>query len=371
VGAVLKDIYKYRSDDEITLIRNPAADQEGPCQNGAWPQNWKVFAKRLGLRNVIFATFPKPRNKYLGSNFRFFRLEFLLHIVSEWIIEARNALQCLTTNKISALEKFEEITQRFILKVRDETTLKRALIEWSEEVNNIPLQKSLVKTPKVLIIGGLNLVYCHYPVENYFLDKGIIPKVVDGIESIEWYLTEHAVRYGFKRGIMAARDQLKLRKILLSTSTFYNNPKEVFMALLSSLLARYAHWKTDRYRKIMSKSGLLFDEPPSYKDIYYISSDYVSHIGFTEVSITTGRFLHAQKTGIYDGIINLGCFNCSPAMNSQAIIRPLANKSNIPYAAIDVEGPSITTNQRRVLETIAVQVKRKKLAKNEGKNKNS
>jgi hypothetical protein len=58
-------------------------------------------------------------------------------------------------------------------------------------------------------------------------------------------------------------------------------------------------------------------------------------------------------------------------MNSQAIIRPLANKSSIPYAAIDVDGISINANQRRVLETIAVQVKRKKLAKNEEKNMSS
>ncbi len=54
----------------------------------------------------------------------------------------------------------------------------------------------------------------------------------------------------------------------------------------------------------------------------------------------------------------MGSFNCQPAMNSQAIIRPLANKCNIPYASIDCEGPWISTNQRRLLETIAVQAKR-------------
>ena len=52
-------------------------------------------------------------------------------------------------------------------------------------------------------------------------------------------------------------------------------------------------------------------------------------------------------------------------MNSQAIIRPLANKSDIPYAAIDCEGPWISTNQRRLLETIAIQAKRVRKEKNE------
>ena len=53
-------------------------------------------------------------------------------------------------------------------------------------------------------------------------------------------------------------------------------------------------------------------------------------------------------------------------MNSQAIIRPLANKNDIPYAAIDCEGPWISTNQRRLLETIAIQAKRVRKKKNEG-----
>jgi hypothetical protein len=51
-------------------------------------------------------------------------------------------------------------------------------------------------------------------------------------------------------------------------------------------------------------------------------------------------------------------------MNSQAIIRPLSNAGDVPYAAIDVEGPWITTNHRRLLETIAVQARRIREEKN-------
>ena len=61
----------------------------------------------------------------------------------------------------------------------------------------------------------------------------------------------------------------------------------------------------------------------------------------------------------------MGTFTCQPAMNSQAIIRPLANKCDIPYAAIDCEGPWISTNQRRLLETIAIQANRVRREKNE------
>ena len=91
---------------------------------------------------------------------------------------------------------------------------------------------------------------------------------------------------------------------------------------------------------------------------------YASANSMTETPLITGRFLYSIKEQIYDGLINLGTFNCQPAMNSQAIIRPLANKSEVPYAAIDCEGPWISSTQIRLLETIGVQAKRLRKKKN-------
>ena len=114
----------------------------------------------------------------------------------------------------------------------------------------------------------------------------------------------------------------------------------------------------------MKKSGLLFDPFIDFIDLFEEGNKFVSANSLSETPVITGRFLHSIKDGIYDGLINLGTFNCQPAMNSQAIIRPLANKSDIPYAAIDCEGPWISTNQRRLLETIAIQAIRVRKKKN-------
>ena len=92
---------------------------------------------------------------------------------------------------------------------------------------------------------------------------------------------------------------------------------------------------------------------------------YATYNGFTETPVTTGRYLCSVENGVYDGLISLGSFNCPPAMNSLAVIRPLSNTNDIPYAAIDCEGPWISANQRRLLETIAVQAKRIKELKNQ------
>ena len=126
----------------------------------------------------------------------------------------------------------------------------------------------------------------------------------------------------------------------------------------------FLNTQCEMFRRIMGKSGLLFDSHANFVDLFEEGNKYVTSNSMTETPLITGRFLHSVKKGIYDGLINLGTFNCQPAMNSQAIIRPLANKYEIPYAAIDCEGPWISTTQQRLLETIAVQAIRVREYKN-------
>ena len=114
-----------------------------------------------------------------------------------------------------------------------------------------------------------------------------------------------------------------------------------------------------KFREMMRKSGLLFDTHIPFPHIMEQGHRYVSCNGFTETTITTGRYVCSVSDGLYDGYINLGSFNCQPAMNAQAIIRPLANAGTVPYVALDCEGPWISANQQRLLEAVAVQAKRR------------
>lgn len=114
----------------------------------------------------------------------------------------------------------------------------------------------------------------------------------------------------------------------------------------------------------MGRSGLMFDEHIEFPRILDAGHRYVSNNGFSETSVTVGRFVCSASSNDYDGLVNLGCFNCQPAMNSQAIIRPLASQSAMPYIALDCEGPWISANQTRLLEALAIQARRKRLEKN-------
>ncbi len=363
-GAVLKDINENRDENEITIYRTPI-DNHGPCQNGAWPVLWETFAKRLKVKNAIFCAFPRYTNNYLGLNRDLLAWENINFILGQYIIEARNALQCVAEKKAIALEIFEDITSEFIDNVKDEKkTLNTGLIKWANQVAKIPLKSKVEETPKVLIFGGLNLMFDHYPIEDFFLKRGIIVKVVDIIESMSLILAESTIRYGFKKGYITPKEQFN-KQLLEFTDLNENDRKEAIRAKRSKSALEFLNSQCKIFRKIMGRSGLLFDLFIDFIDLFEEGSKYVSSNSLSETPVITGRFLHSIKEGIYDGLINLGTFNCQPAMNSQAIIRPLANKIDIPYAAIDCEGPWISTNQRRLLETIAIQAKRVRKRKNE------
>ncbi len=363
-GAVLKDINEYRDENEITIYRTPI-DNHGPCQNGAWPALWDTFAQRLNMKNTMFCAFPKYTNNYLGLNRDLLAWENINFIIGQYIIEARNALQCVAEQKDIAVQKFEDITSDFINNVKEEKkTLNTGLIKWARDVSKIPLRGKIEETPKVLIFGGLNLMFDHYPVEDFFLEKGIITKVVDIVETMSLILAESSIRFGFKKGYITPKEQVN-EKLLDTTGLSENDTKEVLRVKRNKSALNFLNSQLKLLRRIMKKSGLLFDPFVDFIDLFEEGSKYVSSNSLSETPIITGRFLYSIKEGIYDGLINLGTFNCQPAMNSQAIIRPLANKCNIPYAAIDCEGPWISTNQRRLLETIAIQAKRVRNKKNE------
>jgi len=194
-------------------------------------------------------------------------------------------------------------------------------------------------------------------VRDYFIEQGVIPKVVDLTEGAAFLRSENILRYGLAKGFVTPKEQFEcLARAENKAETLPARASKMGIAVMESFM--------EKYRQIMSKSGLMFDTHIKFIDLVQAGHSYVSYNGFTETPVTTGRYVCSVEDGLYDGLINLGSFSCQPAMSSQAIIRPMANANDVPYAAIDVEGPWISTNQSRLLETIAVQAKRRRAMKN-------
>ncbi len=357
-GLTLVDLENYRGEDEITLYFS--LNQEGPCQNGAWPALWDTFNKRLKKKNVIFMADINPDNNFLGLTTTLLKGLGASISLGHFLEEAENALQVVARDVDSAMETFETETEKLIVGIKNDqkNNLKRFLKKWAEKIAKIPRKASVEETPKVLIFGGLNLLFVHHPVTRYFIDQGIIPKVVDLAESLQWINSESIMRYGFKKGIINPAQQLNMKPIIFDALFKRKNKEEARNAFMRRVMMMISEIKKKQYRKIMDQSHLMFDPLTPFVRIASAGHKHVTYAAFTETSTTTGKYVCSVEDNVYDGLINLGSFNCQPAMNSRAVIRPLANTNDIPYAALDVEGPWITTNHQRLLETIAVQAKR-------------
>ena len=364
-GHFLKDIRNCYNANDVTVYTS--LNQEGPCQNAAWPVIWQTFAERLNLKNILFPPNTIAVANLLGLSPMHAQMAGVGTIVAHLLDEAENALRVLAQDKDSALSVFSAATDRLIESVKTiegKNDFDQAVTQWADNVAKIPLKATVEETPKVLIFGGLNLYFVHFPITAYFIELGVIPKVVDIAEAQIWLQSEKVARFGFKKGKIRPSQQFDktyLEDLISSETPDQQEAAAVLsvrngMALMDLLLSQY--------RKLMEGSGLLFDEHMHFPDMAEAGHEYVSSNGFNETSPTTGKYVRAIERGLFDGLINLGSFNCQPAMNSQAIIRPIANANDVPYAAIDVEGPWITTNQCRLLETIAVQAKRIRKKKN-------
>ncbi|MBW2622584.1 MAG: hypothetical protein JRD68_06730 [Deltaproteobacteria bacterium] len=359
IGNTLLDMSYNREPDEITFYIS--LDQEGPCQNGAWPLMWESFYCRLGVKNTIIGLQPEAGNKNLGLPRDHLMWSSIWYVVGSLLSEAESSLRVAAQDASSALEVFREAAQPILETVRTKRrNFESAIKDWADRVAAIPLKASVHEFPKILIFGGLNLYFVHYPVTDFFIARGIIPKVVDYAEGTAWILSEPLVRYGLKQGIMSPAEQFALAK---GEDSVRMDP-EMKQAIRAIESVTYLDQLEERYKKMMSMSGLMFDPHLTYQEISEAGHDFVSTNAFTETTTTVGRYILAAESGIYDGLINLGSFNCQPAMNAQTVIRPLANKGDVPYAALDVEGPWITTNQQRLLEAIAVQAARLRKQKN-------
>lgn len=163
--------------------------------------------------------------------------------------------------------------------------------------------------------------------------------------------------------------RIQARKLVNLGSIFFHlifskHKNDALKAFFGRSAMLYLRSKIKKWRKIIGKTGLLFEEEISLKELLDDCREKISCFAFNETMSTTGRFIQSIKSNYYDGIINLGTFNCQPAMNSQAVMRPLANKSEMPYISIDCEGPWFSSNHLRLLETIIVQAKRVREKKN-------
>ena len=78
-GAAVKDMYEKREKDEFTIYLT--LDQEGPCQNGAWPSTWDTFLEQLQVPDILGGLGRSTTKSNLSPGCRFKCSRIVLGIV--------------------------------------------------------------------------------------------------------------------------------------------------------------------------------------------------------------------------------------------------------------------------------------------------
>jgi hypothetical protein len=369
-GSIYKDI-QNRNSNEISLYYT--IDPLGPCQNSGWPIIFDIFSEREKIKNAIFSITMNKSTNYFGKGINLLK-DFALAIsLSDILEEAESSILCLAKNRKEALNLFNAASEQVINAFGDNRKeLNKAICKWNTILNNIQKKTTLNKVPKILIFGGLNILFTNKPVINYFNNSGIIVKCVDLLEGILFSRSFYAVKYAtennlhnpeklfsFSTAIILFIKYFVNRKIKQSRKTIHTD-KENFKAAISISEIIYLEFINKNYRKKMHVSGLLYDKYVPFKQLISQSNKYITNNAFTESTATVGRYLSSAENNIFDGLINIGTFNCQPAMNSIAILRSISKDYDIPFISMDCDGRELSSNQIRLLESIAVQAHRHK-----------
>jgi hypothetical protein len=269
--------------------------------------------------------------------------------------EVRSSLRCLAVDQVGALATLDEMERRLVAAANGgPLSAERELRRIAGELARIPLSGRPADAPKVLLFGGINRIFVDRPVRDFFEERGILAKTVDVGEFLCLYETEPIVRSGFARGHLTPAEQLAPRTLL---GGVLRNPvrQPRIQAARARLHIAVLEFLDHRWREVLGVSGLVFAPDFRYCRLASAGHDLVSLNGWTEAPFTAGRYLTSLAEGVFDGYVNVGAFNCTPAATATAVTHRYAVRSRAPYTVIECDGTSITASQRRQLEAVAAQ----------------
>jgi hypothetical protein len=302
-----------------------------------------------------FAVWPRIDNNYLGGAEPAAIAAATAGVLGDLMCEVRSALTCLAEDPTAALEKLNEIEDRLVQKAaRGLPAVEQGLQQIARELAQLSLVGKLGDHPKVLLFSGINRIFVDKPVRDFFEQHGILSKTGDVGEFLCFYETEPIVRRGFALGCKTADEHFAPGTLLRG---LLHNPtcQPRFQAVRAAIHVMSIEFLDHHWRRLLSGSGLIFAPDIHYRKLLRAGDKQVSVNGWTEAPCTAGRYLASLDEKAFDGYINIGAFNCTPASSATALTHSVAVNSDLPYAVIESDGASITASQMRQLETIAAQ----------------
>jgi predicted CoA-substrate-specific enzyme activase len=351
IGKVVAHL-ETRPAGEVTIFH--LLEQEGPCQIGNWYDAFAMVLNHLGEDDAV-AAWPTINNNYLGSGEKGALILTSAALAGDLMSEVRSSLRCLAVNPEAALATLDEFEHHLLAAARHGViATERELLRIARRLAEIPLHSRPDEIPKVLLFGGINRIFVDKPIRKFFEDRGILAKTNDISEFISLLEFEWVVRPGFAHGHIRPEEHYSVSTIL---GDLIRGPaRHVSLRTLRARMhCQVIEWLEKRWRRIMGRSGLLFAAHIPFRELAREGQEKVSWNGYTEAPCTVGRYFSCLHEGVFDGYVNIGAFNCTPANTATAVISALGTRSSVPYAVIEADGTTLTASQVRQLETVAAQ----------------
>jgi hypothetical protein len=357
MGAVLHDLEHARKDDEVTLYYG--LDCVGPCPAGAFPITCDAFARKLGVRNVVFPGHPAVHNNYFGQGILFAWELFSAFAIADILAEAEIALRCTARDKQGALAAFDEAAER--LAERAEWGLvafEWALRQWARTMSRVPLKASVDDLPKVRMIGGGNGFFFHQLYADYFAEQGVLVRLNPMTDFI-LHVDSDLPRLVAFEAAEGAEEQFAVGGRAISAITPRENGWERRRALVHAINVKTGGISIGRFRKIARASRLLYGDDVSFAQAAIAGDGIFPDQLMLEATGNVGLLSASIDAGVYDGGFHSNSFHCFHGAIGQALSKELATRKSFPFVALEFDEIGLTAQNSLLLETLCGKARRR------------
>ena len=335
---------KYRKD-ELYLLFVPITT--GPCRTGQYYVFYENLFRDLRLENVVVFILSAD-NSYteLGPNFAKEMWKGL--VLSDYLKDIQCALKALAHDPAQAQTVFEQSWRKVMWAVEhNPKTIWKELKQLAGDVRKIPLKRSLLDCPRVLVVGEIYVRRDDFAVgelTELMSERGIVVKVAGISEWIHYldFVREYALK--------------KLIKLRKRGTRLFSKPWRDLKKL--EIEEWWKHSVEKKALAILEPTGLIPETPHDMRKIMQYTEEHFVNLELnSEIAVSSGSAAAAMDAG-YSGVVNISPFACLIGRVIEGLFTPWARERNYPILSVEVDGNLLPPNIVNKLNIFMVNVLR-------------
>ena len=322
-----------------------------PCVVDSYVGYLDRFIARQGLRD-LFVLFPNEDNEYCGIGLDRLADAFGPAIsLADILLEIEQVLRVV--GEPDAVERLRKTWGDYAESdaTRSLEAFRKSLPSLVGELGRIPRRAEPAACPRVLVTGDFFTRFSPFFMEGVpelYAERGIILKPADLSDLVLYAvydgLSGMARQWGLEPGYAAlAKSCLRMLQ---------PDGKEYLQQWMGYRMLRR---EEERQRRAFREAGLLVAEAADVTRLFREAQKHVSPAIYGEVIPTVGLGVDAEREG-YDGIILIGPFNCLALRISEAILKPLCHRLEMPILTYESDGYAVPPVFLRQVEVHLQQV---------------